>query len=271
MKSTRSLAAASLALGLAVLAAAPAGADHGGIHPTFKPQTVYFHCTGTTKVYQVSQPIESIAFGGTGYTAWNATPPTQSVDEGAGCGGLDWGGTTNSVYDPAFEGTFTGNLSSMTIRIYDFMLNQTRSTATEQLRLNAWIDGVPIFPVGAQPNNGRTVTVTPVEGNLGSTDYYEFSITNLGYAIDVLDETGKVIDVETGGVALEDGAGQNAHTFKLYLGLHGTAFGQDANGHKVAAWVWDTTEVPSGVTFNPTELAPAQVTADLPDLSGGAA
>jgi len=31
-------------------------------------------------------------------------------------------------------------------------------------------------------------------------------------------------------------------------------------------FVWDTTEVPSGITFNPAGLAAATVKADLPDL-----
>lgn len=258
----------TLALVLGLLAVTvPASAEHGGIHPTFRQEQTYFHCTGSTKVSQVSW-LEGTLGGGTGATGWNASPPAQSAQDGAGCGGLDWGGTTNPVYDPSFEGTFTGNVRDVTVRIYDLVLNQTRSNATEALRLNAWIDGVPIFPAGPQPNNGRTVTVTPVERNTGATDYYEFSITNIGYAIDIFDEEGQLVDIETGGAALEDGNGTQEHVFTLYLGLHGTAFGQDANGHKVNAWVWDTTEVPSGITFNPTTLSSAKVAADLPDFSG---
>ena len=57
---------------------------------------------------------------------------------------------------------------------------------------------------------------------------------------------GKLIDIETGG----------------------TALGQTPQGHKAGNWVWDTTEVPSGMTFNPSSLAAARVAADLPDFSG---
>jgi hypothetical protein len=34
---------------------------------------------------------------------------------------------------------------------------------------------------------------------------------------------------------------------------------------KLGAWVWDTTEVQSGITFNPPTLAAAKMAADLPD------
>jgi hypothetical protein len=110
------------------------------------------------------------------------------------------------------------------------------------------------------------VTVTPEPGNAGLTDFYEFSITNIGFATEVKDAVGKVIDVKTGGAALEDGNGQLEHVIKLFIGRHGTAFGQDPAGHNAGWWVWDTTEVPSGITFNPSSLAEATVAADLPSF-----
>lgn len=251
-----------LALALAILTVSPAVATHGGIHPRFRSQTVYFHCNGETPLYQTNWLAalgdESV------FVPWSTEPPPGSVTDGNGCGGLDWGGTTNPVYDPVYRGTFNGNLRDMTIRLYNFVANATRTTATDQLRLYAEIDGIPLFPPGTGPSNGRTVTVTPVSGNSGLTDSYEFSITNIGFAEEVLDASGNVIDVNTGGAALEDGNGEMEHVITLYIGRHGTGFGQDPAGHKAGFWVWDTTEVPSGIVFNPSALAEATVAADLP-------
>jgi hypothetical protein len=252
------------ALLMMLVLAAPASATHGGIHPKFRSQGVYFHCNGETKLYQANWLAEATAESS--YVPWSTSPPPGSVSDGNGCGGLDWGGNTNEVYDPVYQGSFTGNLRSMTIRLYNFLANATRSAPTDPLRLYAEIDGVALFPPGAQPSNGRTVTVTPQPGNSGATDFYEFTITNIGFANEIRDASGNVIDVQTGGAAQEDGNGTIEHTIKLFIGRHGTGLGQDPAGHNVGFWVWDTTEVPAGITFNPTAPAAATVQADLPDL-----
>ncbi|MGH2691434.1 MAG: hypothetical protein ACRDHM_02920 [Actinomycetota bacterium] len=246
---------------LAVLVAAPAFATHGGIHPTFKTQGVYFHCTGDTIVYQAD-------FAATGYvTGWDTSPPPGGVADGNGCGGLDVGGASNEFGDPVFEGTFTGNLRDMTVRIFDFILPNARQGATQELKVYAEIDGDPLFPRGPTANiyEGRNVTVTPVRGNADLTDEYEFTITNIGFANEIKDASGNVIDVETGGAALEDGSGTIEHTIKLLIGL-ATGIGDDPLTG-MDFFVWDTTEVPSGITFNPASPAEATVAADLPDFA----
>ncbi|MGH2712186.1 MAG: hypothetical protein ACRDH9_13425 [Actinomycetota bacterium] len=253
-----------IALTLAVLVAAPASATHGGIHPKFKSQGVYFHCTGDTPVYQVNWA----AAGGasSSFASWDTSPPPGSVTDGNGCMGLDAGGASNEFGDPVFEGTFTGNLRDMTVRIYDFILPNTRQGASAQLKVYAEIDGDPLFPRGPTANiyEGRNVTVTPSRGNSGLTDEYEFTITNIGFANDIKDASGNVIGVETGGAALEDGNGTMEHTIKLLVGL-ATGIGADPPTG-IDFFVWDTTEVPSGITFNPASPAPATVAADLPDF-----
>ncbi|HYH27367.1 MAG TPA: hypothetical protein VEA19_01160 [Actinomycetota bacterium] len=248
------------ALTLAIALAAPAWATHGGIHPTFKTETVYFHCSGPTKVQQVNTAND--IYGSA--APWDATPPSQSVVDGAGCGSLEAGGISNEIYDAVFAGTFKGNLRNLTVRIHQFLTNQTRQTASQTLRVYAEVDGMPVFPSGTPEAGytGRLVTVTPTRVNSGATDLFEFTITNLGYAIDVLDEEGKVVDVQTGGMALEDGDGVEEHSLRLLLG--GEDFMAFSGRPGWDAWVWDTTEVPSGITFNPAQLAPAQVPADLP-------
>jgi hypothetical protein len=243
---------------LVVLAAAPAAATHGGIHPTFRQEHVFFHCTGPTKLYNVNYWS---LMGST--TAWNTTPPTGSVQGGAGCGGIEYGGYTNSAYDVAFGGTFTGNVRDLTFEIHQLLLGNARTAATESLRLQAWIDDKPLFPVGTQPTSGKTVTVTPVRSSSGASEKFEFSITNIGFANDIKDAQGNVIGVQRGGAAYEDGEGYEEHTFLIYVGTHGNGTDTDVKT-KLGAWVWDTIEVPSGITFNPETLAAAKVKADLP-------
>ena len=151
----------------------------------------------------------------------------------------------------------------MTVRVHQLVTGNLRSGGTETLRLFGDVDGQPLFPPGAQPSHGRTVTVTPVKSADGAIETYEFTITNLGIAEDIYDENGNVVDTRTGGLVSEDGDGTNVHTIALGLGVHGTAFGQPT-GYKVATWVWDTTEVPGGITFNPATPAAATVAANMP-------
>lgn len=256
MRTARIVTAAAMSLAVLV---PPAGATHGGIHPTFRTERTYFHCTGATKVYNVNYFI----LGQPYKTGWNAAPPAQSFQQGAGCGGYEYGGFTNEAYDVAFEGTFTGNVRDMTIEIHQLLLGNARQGTTETLRLNTWIDNKPLFPPGTQPSNGRTVTVTPERSSTGASEKYVFSIANVGYATEVKDENGKVVDVLKGGAALEDGDGAREHTFLLFLGVHGNTTAAEARG-KLGIWVWDATEIPSGITFNPATLAPARMNADLP-------
>ena len=255
------------ALFLTLVLAAPASATHGGIHPKFRSQKVYFHCTGETPVQQVNWLA---ALGGPeSYASWNTSPPAGSVSTGEGCGGADWGGASFDVLDPVFQGTFTGNLRDMTVILHDFVLNSERDPGTPvTLRIYGEVDSVPIFPGGAEGYAGRQVTVTPerLSSNFDVTDRFEFSITNVGFANEKKDAAGNVIDVETGGAALEDGNGSEEHTLKLYIGLEDVT-GTAPQESGLEFFVWDTTEVPSGITFNPSGLAPATVQADLPDLS----
>jgi hypothetical protein len=263
MKISRALVLTTALVGFGLLGA-PASGTHGGIHPTFAASNVFFHCNGETKVYNVNFLGQGGAAGA--YVPWDANPPSESVTDGAGCGGTDVGWVTNEVYDVVYQGTFNGNLRDMTVRLHEFIGGNLRESPTQRMRVYAEIDGLPIFPQGSTEGawEGRAFTVTPAEDNSGATDLYEFSITNLGYAIDIFDEEGELIDVETGGMALEDGPGSNEHYLRIMFGIEGFPGEDPPTGS--TAWVWDTTEVESGITFNPPTLASAKVAADLPDF-----
>ena len=260
----RSVVASLLLVGIVALAG-PAGA-YTGVRPTFATSNVYFHCTGDTKLYNLNW-TEDLG-DESAYARWDPNPPAQSVEDGAGCTALDAGWVTNEVYDPVFQGTFTGNLRALTVHIHEFLFNQTRQGATQPMRVYAEIDGTPIFPKGSTDGayDGRGFTVTPSPENAGVTDLVEFTITNIGYADPVYDSAGNLVDVRHGGVAEEDGDGTQVHTLKLMLGVDSFVGDDPPTGSDL--WVWDTREVPSGITFNPEEPADATVAADLPTLEG---
>ncbi|MFN2545552.1 MAG: hypothetical protein ABR600_13430 [Actinomycetota bacterium] len=251
---------------LSIAAAWPAGADTS-IRPTFRPSNVYFHCNGPTRVYNLNW-LAGLGDVST-YVPWDANPPAGSVQDGAGCIGGDEGQVTNEVYDVCFAGTFTGNLRDLTVRLHEFLVGNTRAGSTQMMRVYAEVDGIPVFPKGATAGgyDGRAFTVTPQSENSGATALFEFSISNLGFAKEVRDANGNLIDVQRGGVALENGDGTEEHAFRIMVGLD--TFVGDDPPTGADLWVWDTTEVPSGITFNPSTLAGDTVKADLPDLSQG--
>lgn len=254
-----------LILALAVIGATAgsAWADYTGPRPKFQRDQVWFHCNGDTKLYNANILIAGLSPDA--YVPWDRTPPAASVATGAGCGGWDAGWVTNELYDVVYEGTFTGNLKSMTIELYDFILNQAREGTTQRMRIYGEIDGEPIFPQGDPASGaytGRAFTVTPARVNSGATDRFQFTVTNLGYANEIYDAQGKLIDIERGGMALEDGPGTAEHTLRLLIGIDDFPAGAQRTGNDL--WVWDTTEVPAGITFNPATPAAATVEADLP-------
>ena len=243
-----------LAIATLAIAAVPAGATHGGVHPTFRSEAVYFHCTGDTKVYQVNWL--STLGATTSYSPWDTTAPTQSVQAGAGCGSADLGGISNPLYSPTFTGTFNGNVRDITVRLHHLAASRLRTGQAMDVQVHAEIDGVPLFAGDA--GGGGVVTVKPVASSTGASELFEFTITNIGYATDVLDAEGNVVGVETGGAALEDGDGDDEHILTLMIGLD--------EYPRPGVWAWDTTEVPSGMTFNPETPAAATLKATLPQF-----
>ncbi len=250
MRSFRVLCAA---IGILVVLAfaQPAVATHGGIHPTFRQENVYFHCNTPTK-------LQNVNWFSSGTVRWDMNAPTQSVQGGAGCGALEPGAyrndAPNSPWDPVFEGTFTGNLRSMTVRLHNLVLSQARTATTFTVRVRLLIDGQELLTP-----TGRNAVVTPVASSTGASELFEFSIRNLGFADEVLDPEGNVVDVQTGGLATENGDGEIERAVTLVI--------DSFTATQASAWAWDTTEVPSGITFNPPTLAAAKVTADLPTSS----
>jgi hypothetical protein len=231
--------------------ALPAGAEHGGTHPTFREERTYINCAGPTKVENANLPLS-------GPPDWDTTPPAQSATEGGGCGALDpgalRGGNPQTIYDAVFRGLFQGNLRDLTFELHNLVLSQVRTGETFRVRVRMLIDGVEIFP----ETEGVFVDVTPELSETGISEKFLFSVTGLGCAREILDEDGNVVDVVRGGLATQDGDGSQVRDIQIAI----DSFFID----RASAWVWDATEVPSGITFNPDELAEAQVPASNPAI-----
>jgi hypothetical protein len=203
--------------------AIPAAAQDAA--PEYAEQSVFFRCVGgqTAKVQNQSSP-----------TPWGAERPTQSVRDGAGCGFVDVGreyndGPSSGQWDPVYSGKVKGNIRNLTADVH--LLGHGNETLIyDEMTLFIWlvVDGVSLY-YGPDP-----VTVPHVAENSGATQRLSFSLTGLERFIQA-----------------EPGLGQKEHTVELTVAPW--------FGDEVIPWVWGTTEVPAGITFNDATLAPTVV------------
>ena len=220
---------AVLALGLA----APAGATHGLPHtPTYKAESDYFHCGGSTKVGNASL-VES------GAASWNTIKPTASVQSGAGCGFADAGPSSGTnqenVYDAVFKGYFTGNLKTLTVNAHVLYTSIGRpSTADMVVGVRMTLDDVPITGGSGTATGMKSVTVKPVVSSSGASALLQFSVD-----VSKL----KIVDDE-------DGDGTTERSIGLTLSVPADV---------LTPFVYDTSETPSGIDFNPATLAAAKI------------
>ena len=216
-----------------LFAATSAQASHGGIHPTFRSETVYFHCNGPTKLYSLHNHYVPWRVP----VPWNTTPPAQSYKQGAGCVALDTSlshDSNNNEYDVTFGGDFTGNLRDLTVRVHGLLVGSP--LVKDQLRVRLQIDGEHYLPLGVG-NIGTYVDVTPVPSSDGITQLIEFSITDIGSAN-------------------EDGDGTTKHQVIVHV--------TTTNLPDTGVYIWDASEFASGITFNPATLANSKVKATPP-------
>ena len=238
-----------VAVGVLAAVAGPATATHGGFHPTFREERVFYHCGGGTK-------LKNVDYAQGGLSPWDTTPPAQSVEDGGGCGQLDpsalrntqpSGGTT----DAAYGGTFTGNLQSMTVEMH-LLAHSPGNAPTDTMTVTPWlvIDGETFVA-----DTTMLESVPMVSGNSGATRKIEFTITNLGKVTEIKDAEGNVTGLTLMGLAKE--SADSEHEIQLNVRARGV-------GAENALWVWDTTEVPAGITFNDTTPSQVKVQATPP-------
>jgi len=180
----------------------------------------YLVCSGTTKLAQAN-----VAIDGTKTVGWDEIPPTQSVQSGAGCASAEpfaaGSSQPDAVLDLPMAGTFTGNLTAMTVRLHA-VDTTARASSSQPLVVDVVIDGRT--RVRQAP-----VEVTAVRSMSDTIAFIEFSVTNIRL-LDELDST-------------------TTHTVEVIVST------QYADIGTLTGWIWDATEFPSGITFNPTRLA----------------
>ena len=210
--------AALLVMGLA----GPATASHTPPGEPFVPEYVessnYLHCNGATKVSNAHALVEG------NFVSWNTTRPTASFTTGAGCGTLEtFVGSTvpdNPAYDFPMEGTFTGNIKNMTIRLWAIDLSGSRALEEFTVDLSLSIDGETILA------HGTDAHAPTIASSTGISRLYEVTVTNIGLNTQ------------------EDH--EEEHTIQL------TAATKFIDGSGVLVWVYDAAEIDSGLVFNDT-------------------
>jgi hypothetical protein len=217
---------------------APAGAETVPA-PRYKAERTYVHCGVAPKAAVVDVVQGNLP-------TWDTTAPTSSVQQGAGCGTLDspysqFGGgasdRTDEAFDMVWEGTFTGNLDSIVVRAHAIWMGpgkvaeQAQAAARAGLGAYLSIDGETMpLPVAVSPK--------VIPSSTGASSEFVFTFDDLGLA-------DPVTDADADGIA--DDEGTTERTIRLTLNPAGP-------DNPAMLWVWDTTEVPSGLHFN----APAE-------------
>lgn len=215
-----------LAVAVVLLALAPAAASADGVPTDWVPNLVkdqvWFVC-GDSKVTNNNTAGNQ--------ATWDRTAPTQSVTAGAGCGTVDspFMQTTNpNIYDAAWAGTFTGNLDTLNVELHSIYVGPGRSTGQMTAAVRLFVDGEQLFE-----ELGKEVAFTTVRSSSGASEMIRFSINNIGFLSEAENAEHQV------SLLMHAGATQN----------RGPTVTDTLSG-----WVWDTTEVPSGMTFNPETL-----------------
>lgn len=187
-------------------------------------QDTWIH-QATTKVGNA--PAYGIPGGGTEYPSWNTTPPSASVQTGAGGGYLALAAYSQNLGRPdpkgavTFRGTFTGNLDNIAATLFLFSpARQADATQAVWLRLN--IDGTTVYQTGAAADR------TPLSPGGDAVLKTDFAFVNVHKA---MEDQG----LETGETA--------SHAIELVISQWFTV-------NDNAIYVYDTTEVPSGMKFN---------------------
>jgi len=227
---------------LAVLMSMPALADAnaGPLDPQFKNERTYFHCGSPSKLGNVNFVVDGSIPG------WDTTRPASSVSDGSGCGTGDLR-RPGAVVDPqenptdgVWRGTFTGNLDRLTVHVHCICLGSSRANNVASIGVRLKIDGEAITGDGTASHN-----LTAVPENLGATQLYEFSVTGIEMLEPNVDED-------------DDGIGDNPFG-KVQHEITLTLEGHDVVTNPFGVWAYDTREVPSGITFNPSSLAATRI------------
>jgi hypothetical protein len=195
-----------------------------------RTEEAFFLCEGETPVQDVDDLEGRPA-------TWGPDAPTQSVAEGAGCGSADspfMQQTEGNLYDASWQGTYIGAIDSLTLHLHNIYVGPARLGDDFQLKVRLFVNGRAL---GGE--DGLDVAVTPVRSETGASELIEVTVEGIGLTSET-DETRRQ---------------------RIGIVVHGGT--PRVTGPTVtdttSAWVWGTTEVPAGLTFNPTEPAEAVI------------
>lgn len=215
-----------IALVVAVSALAlPARAHHDGTdeQPTLRTERTFLKCVDGLKVQNIP------ALQGS-YPTWSPEPPAGSVQDGEGCGqyeNLLSNSDPENPFDLVMKGTFTGNLDTINVELHNIYVGTPRATGNFLIAVDLTIDGEQTVATE------DPVTINPVPSSTGISEEISFSVTDIG-------------------LLTEHGDGTTEREIRLSI----AGFNEYQS-----AWVWDTTEVPAGLTFNPDSLESVKLTA----------
>lgn len=179
-------------------------------------------CRKDTWFHQGDTKLGNLAgFGQGSFPSWNTTKPTTSAMGGAGGGYV-----TNSILhqgvgaqDPrgsaVFQGTYTGTLDNLAVDLYAFVA----PIFSNELNLALTIDGEAIYAAG--------VEVTQQAGDNNNVKL-KFAFTNVYKTLESFELPNEATTVHT-----------------IQLAVNGVYIINDP-----AVFVYDASEVPSGIIFN---------------------
>lgn len=161
--------------------------------------------------------VQNVSYSQGQIPSWNTTAPPGSVQAGHGCGYYE-PLITNALpvpFDAVWQGKFSGNLRDLTIELHR-MLPAQGATVPNRLVVVILIDD-------EERLNNNNVVITPTASSTGASQSARITLKGLNY--------------ET-----EDGDGTQERTIRIQI----ASFNETQS-----IWVFDTTEVPAGITFNP--------------------
>lgn len=188
----------------------------------------FFHQAGDSKLGNLGQVNDTVPHGA---PFFDENAPTASVDEGAGGGSVSNSAVTQTAggdqLGAVFEGTFSGYIDAVDVDLH-IITPRPNPAAANLWDVELWIDGVAALDL-------RNVTIVPVPQE--GADYegqqiayrLDFAVTGIHDALSTL--------ADPGGEHLV-----RLHVEPTYV------------GNEIVAAVYDTTEVPGGINFNPVTI-----------------
>ncbi len=146
--------------------------------------------------------------------SWDTDEPAGSFTSGEGCGYYENLLSGNDLVDATWSGSFAGNLDSFTVEVHR-LIPQAGVTFPNRFVLTIAVDGSVLYD--------DDINLSFVESSTGASESALFSVTGLDYLE-------------------EDGDGTIERSVTITLASY---------NETQSIWVFDATEIPAGITFNP--------------------